>query len=174
MNSPTENANTRHAGRGAVEAEATLRLIAGLPAPEGLEDRVKAALRAAPRTAQVLPWPSAPAPGQGWLGSALVRGAAAAAIVFVVAGGGWSVYSHVQPARTPNALAMPHMAAPGGFSSAGAMRTPQTLSGPVLKHPVTVAPKQHPATKTPAHAMKKTTEAAKANGPGKAAKELVK
>ncbi len=76
--------------------DATLRLIANLPAPEGLAERVQAGLRAemlsAPRRARVLQWPSALRPGHG-----LMRSAAAAAIVAVVAGGGWSVYSRVQP-----------------------------------------------------------------------------
>jgi len=64
---------------GAGEAEETLRLIARLPAPVGLEDRVHAGLRSAPRSARVLAWPAAFSPAGGWL-----RAAAAAAIVFVV------------------------------------------------------------------------------------------
>ena len=41
------------------EAEAALRAIAGLPAPAGLEDRVKAALQREPagRSAKLLDWP---------------------------------------------------------------------------------------------------------------------
>ena len=35
----------------AIEAEKTLRLIAVLPAPQGIEERVKSRLRAAPRQA---------------------------------------------------------------------------------------------------------------------------
>lgn len=134
MNSP--NARVPLDLPGAEEVDATLRLLASLPTPSGLEDRVKTALRAAPRTSKVLPWPGTPAPSQGWL-----RIAAAAAIVFVVAGGGWGVYTHVQPAQATQAVAVPHVAAPGGFSSAGAMRTPQTLNGPVLKHPGTATQK---------------------------------
>jgi hypothetical protein len=109
--------------------EATLRLIATLPAPAGLEDRVQAALLSAPASARVLAWPVAFKPQAGWL-----RAAAAAAIVFVVAGGGWGVYSRVQPGLQSGARAVPvHVASPGaGFSSAGAMRTPQTLNGPVM------------------------------------------
>jgi hypothetical protein len=54
--------------------------------------------------------------------------------VFVVAGGGWGVYRHGQlhqPAKV-NAAPAPQVAAPaaGGFSSAGAIRTPQTVKGP--------------------------------------------
>jgi hypothetical protein len=124
------------------EPDATLRLLAQVHAPEGLEDRVKASLRASPRTGKVLPWPTPAGPGLGWL-----RGAAAAGIVFVVAGGGWSVYSHVRPAEAPQAAAVPRAASPGSgsFSSAGAVRTPQTLQGPVLKH--AVKPSQEPAVK---------------------------
>jgi hypothetical protein len=117
------------------EAEATLRIIASLPAPKGLEDRVNAALKNGARTGKVLAWPTALGQRQGWMHSAVARGAAAAAIVFIVAGGGWSVYSRVQPAAQPKVIAMPRIAAPGGFSSAGTMRVPQTLNGPVLAHP---------------------------------------
>lgn len=110
--------------------DATLRLIANLPAPEGLAERVQAGLRAemlsVPRRARLLQWPSALRPGHG-----LMRSAAAAAIVAVVAGGGWSVYSRVQPIQRARTVTMPHRPAAGGFSSAGAMRTPQTLNGPV-------------------------------------------
>ncbi|MDE3187583.1 MAG: hypothetical protein KGM96_08695 [Acidobacteriota bacterium] len=176
MKSPMPNTSTPHAADGAEEAERTLRLIAGLPAPDGLEDRVKAALRSAPRTGRLLQWPAAPAHRRGWLDSALARGAAAAAIVFVVAGGGWSVYSHVQPAQTPQAVAVPHVAAPGGFSSADAIRTPQTLNGPVLKHPAprhspAAAPATQGAAKAAIQARKKPADVGKAGRARKAAKE---
>lgn len=127
----------------AEDAEATLRLIASLPAPEGMEGRVEAALRAAPRrNGFVQRWTAFTGPGQRWMQNALVRGAAAAAIVLVVAGGGWSVYSRVQPAQTSKVITVPHAAASGGFQNAGAMRTPQTLSGPVLVHEGSNAPKR--------------------------------
>jgi hypothetical protein len=109
-------------------AEATLRLIAQLPAPVGFEDRVLAGLNSAPRTGRLLHWPGILKPTAGWM-----RTAAAAAIVFVVAGGGWGIYSRVQPSASAKAIAMPpHVGAAPGFSSAGAMRTPQTLNGPVV------------------------------------------
>jgi hypothetical protein len=108
--------------------DTTLRLVATAPAPEGLKDRVHSRLRSVPRTARILEWPAAFRTDSPWM-----RSAAAAAIAFVVVGGGWGVYSRVQP---NNVIAMPpHMAAPGGFSNAGAMRTPQTVNGPVLEHP---------------------------------------
>jgi len=129
---------------GAEGAEATLRLIATVPVPQGLEDRVKAGLQAAPQTGRVLHWPSMPLSGGRWMRSTAARAAAAAAIVFVVAGGGWGVYSRVQPAQSPKVIAMPQRVnTPGGFSNAGAMRTPQTLNGPVLAHPVEETPKQN-------------------------------
>lgn len=119
------------------DAEETLRLIARLPAPEGLEDRVHAAVRKAPRSARILPWPLS----AQWVHSTIARSAAAAAIVCVVSGGGWAVYSRVQPVAVPRVIAMPHVGPAGGFSSANAMRTPTTLNGPTLTHPVP-APKR--------------------------------
>ena len=128
-------------------AEETLRLIAGLPAPEGLEDRVHEALRAAPRTARVLAWPENPRWAMrrqsGWL-----RSAAAAVIVFVVVGGGWGVYTRVQHGQPAKVIVMPSPTpAAGGFSGAGAIRTPQTLQGPTVNQPARPAPDQ-PAVKT--------------------------
>jgi hypothetical protein len=117
--------------------EETLRLMANLPAPEGLVDRVQDGLRLAPRSAQVLRWPLRPS--GGWMHSTVMRGTAAAAIVCVVAGGGWEIYSHVQPPAAARVVTMPSRAAGGGgFSQAGAKRVPDTLQGPVLTHPLAV------------------------------------
>ncbi len=109
--------------------DTTLRLIANLPVPEGLEERVHTRLRLAPRTARLLAWPLRT--DTGWM-----RSAAAAAIVVVVAGGGWGVYSRVEHPQQPvRVIAMPATGTSGGgFGNAGAMRTPQTLNKPVLKH----------------------------------------
>lgn len=125
---PEKTAGTKTLG-GAGDADATLRLIAGLPAPDGLESRVKAAVHRAPagRKGQLLDWPA-----RSWMHSAWVRGVAAAAIVIAVAGGSWGVYSRVQPKRMP--IALPH-AGGAGFSSANAMRTPKTLDAPTVKTP---------------------------------------
>ena len=112
--------------------EATLHLIAQLPAPRGLEDRVIAGINAAPRKGKLLQWPSILQPGSSWM-----RSAAAAAIVFVVAGGCGGIYTQVQPSQPSKVIVMPRAGAIGGFSSAGAMRTPQTINGPVLAKPVT-------------------------------------
>lgn len=107
------------------EAEATLRVIAGLPAPPGLEDRVKARLERQPAgsSANLLEWPA-----RSWVQSAWARGVAAAAIVIVVAGGSWGVYSRVQPKQM--LIALPHVGGTGGFSSASAVRIPKTLDVP--------------------------------------------
>jgi hypothetical protein len=112
-------------------AEETLRLIAHVPAPQGLEDRIHAALLSRPRRGRILSWPSVPRLESNWM-----RSAAAAAIVFVIAGGGWGIYSHVQQPQAKVIVMPMHVATQGGFSSAGAMRTPNTLNGPVLAHPV--------------------------------------
>jgi hypothetical protein len=141
-------------GSAAGEADATLRLIAGLPAPKGLEERVHQRLNtlqklntleglstarglgAAPRQpgqgGRVLAWPAPASSSRGWL-----RAAAAAAIAFVIVGGGWDVYRHVQPGQTTGRGIMlaPRGAASGGFAGAGAVRTPQTLNGPVVNEP---------------------------------------
>ena len=58
-------------------AEKTLRLLAAMPAPEGLEKRMHAALKAAPALSNVLVWPAAGGQVRGSMQS-LVRGAAAA------------------------------------------------------------------------------------------------
>src|ERR1700734_3194717 len=137
MSYPTKNDFTPDSGVGDTPspAEVTLRLIANLPAPQGLEDRVHAGLRSAPRDAKVLPWPARFPVSAEWM-----RTAAAAAIVCVVAGGGYGIYSRVQPAQPGHGIAGPRRAAPGGFSEGGAVRRPLTLQGPVvLTHPAAAA-----------------------------------
>ena len=123
-------------------AEETLRTVASLPAPDGLEDRVNATLSAVQNRdrvlgrGRVLAWPRAIRPESGWM-----RTAAAAAIVFVIAGGGWGVYMRVEQLNQPaKVIVMPagipgRNQAPGGFSGAGAMRTPLTLPGPAAPQP---------------------------------------
>ncbi len=114
-------------------AEETLRLIATLPTPRGLEDRVIAGLRTAPRAGRVISFPRVLSPAENWF-----RAAAAAAIAFLVVGGGWSIYSRVQPAGV-NAIA-PQTIHSNGFSNAGAVRVPQTLQAPIVKEPALVTP----------------------------------
>ena len=55
MSFSTQNDLDRSAG--AIEAEETLRLIASLPAPEGIEERLKSGIQAADRQARVMSWP---------------------------------------------------------------------------------------------------------------------
>jgi hypothetical protein len=127
MNTNPQNPN--QSGPFPGSAEETLRVIAKLPAPAGLEDRVRATLKSAPSNGRVLDWPASVRSQSSWM-----RSAAAAAIVFVVAGGGWGVYTHVQQNQGAKVLAMPpQVAHPGGFASAGAKRTPQTIPGPTVK-----------------------------------------
>jgi len=137
MSFSTPNDLDRNAS--AIDAEETLRLIASLPAPQGIEDRVKSGVRAAHRQASVMSWPH-PSPNEaGWTQVTAMRAAAAAAIVFVVAGGGWEVYSHIQPAAAPTAVAAPQRINGGsGLSAAAARRTPKTLDGPVVAYPANV------------------------------------
>ncbi|HWT67004.1 MAG TPA: hypothetical protein VN151_12890 [Terracidiphilus sp.] len=134
-------------------AEQTLRLLAAMPAPEGLEARMHAALKAAPAHGNVLAWPTAGGQMRSW-----IRGAAVAAIVGVIAGGSWGVYSRVQPAEPQRAVEMPRVTGSGSFSNAGAMRTPQTLDAPLAPPADAAQPsasdqaKPQPAAKTTAHA----------------------
>jgi hypothetical protein len=116
----------------------TLQLIARLPAPKGLEERIQAGvsanLRATPKTSRILSWPKGFRERGSWRQSAALRAVAAAAIVCIVLGGVWGILSLVQVAQPVNAIAQPPHApaAAGGFSSAGAMRLPQTIQGPVV------------------------------------------
>lgn len=104
------------------EAEETLRVIAVLPAPDGLVERVRGRLQEAPQDSQskagkVLSWS-----GAVW------RGAAAAAIVCAVAGGAWGVYLQVEPVMAArNTAPQVRVRMQGGFANAGAMRTPDSV-----------------------------------------------
>ena len=130
----------------------TLRLIARLPAPAGIEDRIQAGVhagvltgskaglkaesQAGSRFGRLLMWPAQLKPQGGWMESAALRAAAAAAIVCVVLGGGWGIHSRFHSAPLPTAISQPpRLAAPSGFSSAGAMHTPLTLNGPLVAQP---------------------------------------
>jgi hypothetical protein len=138
MNQDFQNPNNVGTG----EAEETLHLIARLPAPAGLEGRIHHSLRTAPRAmsheGRMLAWPL-PASMGGAAGREWMRAAAAAAIAFVIAGGGWGVYSRVEPRPAGPLMLTPH-AAPGGFAGANAVRTPDTINGPVVNSPVSPGP----------------------------------
>jgi hypothetical protein len=121
------------------EVERTLRLVAGLDAPLGLAERVKARVapaQAAPARGRLLAWPQSRAGRAQWL-----RGAIAAGLLAAVAAGGAVAYRWVAPAsmaHTAPATARP--AVQQKFSTAGAMRTPLTLQGPaapLATHPRT-------------------------------------
>jgi len=130
--------------------EDTLRLIASLPAPRGLADRVHAGLQAAPQAGRIFMVRGPLRPPGGWLYSGFVRGFAAAAIVCVVAGGGWGIYSHVQPALKVVVIPAPVSPAASGFSNAGARRVPETIDGPVLAHPLPAPSEVNVIEKVPA------------------------
>jgi hypothetical protein len=155
MNHQNRNpiANHPSSGNASDAGEDTLHLVAKLPPPAGLEDRIHSGLlahaRSAPRARRVLAWPVTASAASPWM-----RSAAAAAIVFVVAGGGWGIYSRVQQPQAAKVVVMPRGSAPGEFTNSGAMRTPTTLNGPVLVQPATVQPAQG---KAPAKAAAKPT-----------------
>jgi hypothetical protein len=157
MNS-TPNSDSGH-DCGPYSGDDTLRLIAGLPAPAGLEERVHKALRAGPRgrvlgSGRVLSWPVRFC-AKTTLESNWVRAAAAAAIVFVVVGGGWGVYSRVQPAPAGKVIVMPQIVpSSGGFSGAGAIRVPATIPGPKIRDHGTTGP-SHPGREQETQTAKK-------------------
>jgi hypothetical protein len=170
----------------------TLRMIARMPAPEGLEERVKAGLQLAETPKRVLRWPTVRHPRSanaasvgaasawartGWARAGWARGAAAAAIALVVAGGGWGIYSRVEPAQSAKTGALPQpqqngATQAGAFGEAGAMRRPLTLTGPKELH--LAAPKvEQPVPQTNAKkagAAPTASDAAKAHASDSASK----
>jgi len=121
------------------QAEETLRLLAELPPPADLKDRVHYRL-AAERTK-----PMHRSVWSLWMPAQRLQYAAAAVLVVAVAGSTWGVY-HTRPQAgqkagpsTQIAPAVPHDA--GGFGTAGAERVPPTLS-PIKVPP---APKKKPS-----------------------------
>jgi hypothetical protein len=121
---------TRH------EADDTLRLVAMLPPPENLTDRVHARLASAAATP----------PRRGfwsyWLPAQRVQFAAAAALVLAVVGSTWSAYhQHPQLGTTaPAVRPAPPAPAAGGFGTASTVRVPPTLN-PIKVPP---APRRKP------------------------------
>ena len=123
--SNSSNASGRDAGQ---NAEETLRLLAELPPPAELTDRVHRRIA----EAQVTP------ERQGfwslWMPVQRFQFAGAAVLVIAVAGSVWSVYHrHPQagtatqiPSSAPQ-VATPGAGAAGGFVPAGAERVPPTL-----------------------------------------------
>lgn len=127
------------------EAEETLRLLAEMPPPEDLTERVHR------RLAQAMPEPRSF--WSLWMPAQRVQFAAAAALMVAVAGSTWSVY-HRHPqtgtahVNTPVAPAAQGSApGAGAFGSAKVERVPPTLT-PIHVPP---APKKKPG---PGHAAK--------------------
>jgi hypothetical protein len=146
MNSPSKISCANGPGSNKTAAsvledmDTTLHLIATLPVPAGLDDRVFAGVMAAPRPARILKWPR-PMYAQDWM-----RSIAAAAIVLAIGGGGWGIYSHVEPNQPARTIASPRrIFQPGGFSSAEMIRRPQTLNGPAVKKPAPASAKKSQA-----------------------------
>jgi hypothetical protein len=151
MNTPQNGSLPDPVRRDAYGAgEDTLRLIASLPAPLGLADRVHAGLQAAPQATRIFMVRGPLRPPGGWMESSILRGFAAAAIVCVVAGGGWRIYSHVQPALKVVVIPAPVSQGVNGFSNAGAKRVPDTLNGPVVPHSVAAGSEVDVVEKVPA------------------------
>jgi hypothetical protein len=158
MSDRVNSRESNGAGSDAVSAaEATLRLLARLPVPEGLEYRTHARLRSTPPQQRVLKWPL-PVAGE-WM-----RAAAAAAIVCVVAGGGWGVFLRVHPGQALPGMSGPSLAVPvpGGFTEGGAVRRPQTLAGPTVAEPraANTAPKPKAPSKSSLTTPKRATPSA--------------
>ena len=146
MKHPPDNAPTPQSA----SMDETLHLITHLPVPEGLEQRVHTAVfRPVPRPGRILSWPVSADPLVFGAGSNWARAAAAAAIVLAVTGGGWGVYRRVEHPAAARVIAIPvaQPAASRGFSSAGAIRTPQTVKGPTVQ----------PAGTVPKHARRKSS-----------------
>lgn len=150
----------------------TLRLIANVSVPDGIEERVHAVLNTS-RQARILDWPATLGFSHFWDGSSWMRAAAAAAIVLVVGGGGWGVYMHVEhPGARVVVIPAARPAAAGGFSSAGAIRTPQTVKGPEVTAQPTVRTSKAAARKklAPRHVAPATVQPAAASSPAPADK----
>jgi len=122
----TENGEgTRH------EAEETLRLVAALPPPGELTDRIHARLGAELRV------PARRGFWAHWQPARRFQFAGAAALAVAVAGSTWTVY-HRRPqagvgAQTVRPVA-PVEPTGEGFGTAGAVRVPPTLN-PIKVHP---------------------------------------
>ena len=120
--------------------ESTLRLLAQLPPPEGLIDRVHHRLAVAP----------SPAPRfwSLWLPSHRLQFAAAALLVTAIAASSWTIYENRQHPTPAARSAAPQPAAPqpaasdaSSFTTSGAERHPASLK-PIKVPPV---PKKKPS-----------------------------
>jgi hypothetical protein len=123
------------------QAEETLRLLAELPPPANLTDRVHR------RLAMEKARPERRSFWSLWMPAQRLQYAAAALLVVAVAGSTWSLYhGHPQAEMKPGshmqtAPVLPSAASAGSFGSAGAERVPPTLN-PIKVPP---APKKKPS-----------------------------
>lgn len=148
---PNISPDPRNSSGERTEAEETLRLLATLPPPEGMTDRVHRRLaeeKSTPRRRWVL-----------WMASPRLQFAGAAVAVAALATGGWTLY---QSNRSQPLVPGVHAPAQGSFSTGGAVRQPPTLT-PMHVPP---APKKKPAAQSTA----KTSSKAAANSAAPATK----
>ena len=141
MNQNSENLRKPEgqAGDPLIVASETLRLLANVPPPEGLTDRIHARVHR-----RLLAQQSALPARSFWFGwQPAMRAQFAAAVVVLVAtaAGSWNLYRiHSANSATPASQAnhapsvpvapapVPMAASGGGFSTAGAVRMPPTLT----------------------------------------------
>ena len=118
MNSSPSSTYPQHDG----DPEATLRLLAQLPPPHGLADRVHRSLAIAPDTASPQRFWSL------WKPAHRLQFAGAAVLVTAMAASSWTILASRHPA-TPAAKAVAPAPAPqpSTFSTAGAEHRPATL-----------------------------------------------
>jgi len=126
------------------DPEATLRLLAQLPPPEGLADRVHRSLASAPD-----PAPS-PRFWSLWLPAHRLQFAGAAVLVTAMAVSSWTILESRRPSSPTAKTTVPRTAADSDrstFSSADAERRPATLK-PIKVPPApktSAAPKKKPS-----------------------------
>lgn len=153
----------QHEGWGAREgrdAEETLRMVAGMPAPDGLEERVQqrldAELKRSERVRHSL-WSL-------WMPARKLQYAAAGVLAAAVAISSWSVYHGQRMAANANAASKQAAPAPAkgtagsGFTPAGAVGVPHTLA-PIHVAP---APKRKPGAAATKPSPKKVVHPSKA------------
>jgi len=118
-----------------------LKALTCQQAPEGLEDRIEARLRqalAAERThtsllqrLQLKFAELSEGLQANWMQSNALRGSMAVLLAALVIGSGYQIANRSNTAQSP-ALAPTAPQSNGGFNSAGAVRTPHTIDGPLL------------------------------------------
>lgn len=140
-----------------LEAEETLRMVAKLPAPAGLEERVQRRLNAEPLGREVRRFSI----WSLWMPGRKLQFAAAGVLATAVAISSWSVYHGRQQAANANAakqaVAAPAKSTAGsGFAPANAVAVPRTIA-PIR---VTPAPKRKPGAASTKPSPKKVAHSA--------------